>query len=84
VKAQKKVLFCIEVCYDLRVPELVASKCGNVRIIRVPHHVKAAPGCDTYLQFIDTLVKRIADEGRKMAEGEEYEKGRKRYRHGQE
>ena len=59
----------IEDCYSLKIPEYVAGRVGNVKVIHIPHHVNAEPGCETYLKFIDTLVKRIADAGREIAGG---------------
>jgi len=62
-------LMTIEDCYSLKIPEYVAGRVGNVKVIHIPHHVNAEPGCETYLKFIDTLVKRIADAGREIAGG---------------
>jgi hypothetical protein len=56
----------IEVCYSLKIPEYVAERVGNVKVIHIPHHTDAEPGCETYLKFIDKLVKRIADAGREV------------------
>ncbi len=52
-------------CYSTKVPDYVAREIG-AKVIRIPHHVHALPGCDTYIEFLDTLVKSIADAGRQV------------------
>jgi len=63
-------LMAIEVCYSLKIPKYVAKRVGNVKVIQIPHHAHALPGCDTYLTFIETLVKLIADAGREIMQNE--------------
>lgn len=67
IKGENCRLMTIENCYSLDIPNYVAGRVGNVKVIRIPHNVNAEPGCETYLKFIDTLVKRIADAGREVA-----------------
>jgi ABC-type Zn uptake system ZnuABC Zn-binding protein ZnuA len=77
MKGQNCRLMAIEVCYSLKIPRYVAKRVGNVRVIQIPHHAKALPGCDTYLKFIDELVKRIAGAGREIMQNESGYPGRK-------
>lgn len=79
-------LLTIETCYSLKIPNYAARKTG-ARVIKIPHHVNAMPGCETYIDFICTLVKRIADAGRGINKNEfikgEGNRGRKRRRNRQ-
>ena len=80
VRSEKCKLMTIEVCYSLKIPNYVAERVGDVKVIHIPHHVNAEPGCDTYLKFIDVMVKRIADAGRGYREGNHGKRNRTRTR----
>ncbi len=81
VRNENCKLLAIETCYSLKIPNYVAKKTG-AKVISIPHHVNAMPGCETYIDFIDTLVRKIADIGREVSiEREGYGNGeRKRQR----
>jgi zinc/manganese transport system substrate-binding protein len=65
MKSRGAKLIAVEMCYSTRIPEYVAKQAG-AKVIKIPHHVNAMPNCETYLDFLDTLVKSIADAGREV------------------
>ncbi len=58
-------LICPEMCYSPRIPDYLAKQVG-AKVFKIPHHTKSLPGCDTYLEFLDVLIKGIADAGREV------------------
>ena len=69
VKNENCRLLAIESCYSLKIPNYIAGKTG-AKVISIPHHVNAMEGCRTYLEFIDTLVKKITLAGNALTEEE--------------
>jgi len=63
LKARGTKLLAIEMCYSTKVPDYIAREVG-AKVIRIPHHVNALPGCGSYIEFLDTMIKSIADAGR--------------------
>jgi zinc/manganese transport system substrate-binding protein len=65
MKGRGAKLLAIEMCYSTKVPDYVAQQVG-AKVIKIPHHTRALPGCDSYIGFLDTLIKSIADAGREV------------------
>lgn len=55
-------LMAIEMCYSTSIPDYVASQVG-AKVIKIPHHTNAMPGCDTYIRYLETLVRSIHEAG---------------------
>ncbi|MBN2505204.1 MAG: zinc ABC transporter substrate-binding protein [Verrucomicrobia bacterium] len=65
IKGRGAKLLAIEACYSTRIPQYVARETG-AKVIKIPHHVNALPGCSTYVDFCKTLTQSIADAGREV------------------
>jgi len=65
MKGRGAKLLAIEMCYSTKIPDYVAQQVGG-KVIKIPHHTHALPGCGNYIDFLDTLIKSIADAGREV------------------
>jgi ABC-type Zn uptake system ZnuABC Zn-binding protein ZnuA len=67
MRAKGCKLIAVEACYATTVPDYVAAQVG-AKVVQIPHHMKAQPKCESYEQFLETLVTRIIEAGEE-AEG---------------